>query len=695
MRVVLIAAIAGGVAWSQNGVPRTANDPPPPAKPVPAAPVAPDAIVEAVTHPLDPLTGPELRAVTRILRDEGRLTESMRFSLVTLNEPPKDEVARFQPGGPIRRQAFVVTYDKARNSTFEAVVDLTASKTAAWNEVEGVQPPVLIEEYEQAAAIVQADPRLLAAMVRRGITDLSKVQLDTWAGGGLNLAGLEGARLLRVLAYYRGDGANGYGRPIEGVMAIVDVSAKKVVEFVDRGTFPIPGPGSDPFDAATLGAPRTGLKPLHMAQPEGVSFEVRGHEVRWQNWRFRYALHAREGLVLYGVGYEDGGRVRPILARASLSEMVVPYGDADGLWNWRNAFDQGEYGLGQFAATLIRGEDVPENAVLTSAVHANEVGGEPILRKDTVAIYEQDGGLLWRHMDYLTLKTVSRRGRQLAIHYLFTVGNYDYGLRWIFHQDGTLEAQVELTGILLAKGTADVRCSACEAKEAEGRVTGAGADRQGTVVARTVVAPNHQHFFCFRLDLDVDGPRNRVDEANVLSEPIGPENPAGNGFFVERTPLKSEAEAVRDANPASHRTWRVFQPESRNAQGHTAGYVLEPGPAASPFFRPDSLIARRAGCVAHPVWVTRERSTERHAAGDYPSRVKPADGLPEWSADGESIDGEDLVVWHVLGVTHVPRPEEWPVMPVARAGFRLTPDGFFLRNPALDVAPSAPAPDRK
>jgi primary-amine oxidase len=49
----------------------------------------------------------------------------------------------------------------------------------------------------------------------------------------------------------------------------------------------------------------------------------------------------------------------------------------------------------------------------------------------------------------------------------------------------------------------------------------------------------------------------------------------------------------------------------------------------------------------------------------------------------------DIVVWHSFGVTHIPRPEDWPVMPVESSGFSLVPFGFFDRNPALDVPPPA------
>jgi primary-amine oxidase len=45
------------------------------------------------------------------------------------------------------------------------------------------------------------------------------------------------------------------------------------------------------------------------------------------------------------------------------------------------------------------------------------------------------------------------------------------------------------------------------------------------------------------------------------------------------------------------------------------------------------------------------------------------------------------VLWYTLGSHHIPRPEDWPVMPVERAGFALRPFGFFDANPSLDVAP--------
>ena len=61
----------------------------------------------------------------------------------------------------------------------------------------------------------------------------------------------------------------------------------------------------------------------------------------------------------------------------------------------------------------------------------------------------------------------------------------------------------------------------------------------------------------------------------------------------------------------------------------------------------------------------------------------------EWrDTPGQSyrtIADTDLVAWYTVGFHHIPRPEDWPVMPVAWHSFELRPVGFFTRNPALDI----------
>ncbi|HYN21775.1 MAG TPA: hypothetical protein VE078_12495 [Thermoanaerobaculia bacterium] len=179
-----------------------------------------------------------------------------------------------------------------------------------------------------------------------------------------------------------------------------------------------------------------------------------GNEVSWQKWRFRYLMHPREGLVLYLVTYDDPqGKPQPVLYRASFSEMAVPYGDPSGTWNWRCAFDVGEYGVGKSSGTIAAKLDAPENAELFNAVFANDAG-RPVIYQDVVGIYERDGGLLWKHWETGgdQQNNESRRGRELVVFTIATVGNYDYSINWIFRQDGAIEVESGLTGIMLPKG---------------------------------------------------------------------------------------------------------------------------------------------------------------------------------------------------------------------------------------------------
>jgi primary-amine oxidase len=520
-------------------------------------------------------------------------------------------------------------------------------------------------------------------MRKRGIRDFDKVQIDTWAPG-IMPGDPKGVRLLRAVSYYRGDNAIADGRPIEGVVALVDMNRGKVIEVHDRGVITVPSDSGDFFDAKVVGKRRSVVQPLVMKQPAGASFTVRGHEVRWENWHFRFALHPREGLVLYTVGYEDGGRVRPILYRASMCEMMVPYAEEGPDWVWRAPFDMGEYGLGRMVTTLRRGHEVPEYARLFDVAFASDQG-TTYAGVGVIALYEQDGGILWTHTSPHARRTETRRSRQLVLNVLYTVGNYDYGMKWIFHQDGSLALEMELSGVVLGKATAAKRCPMCEQKpDKTGKITPSGADRFGTLVAPQLLAPHHQHFMCFRLDMDVDGTRNTVSELNVRPLPPTRKEPTPKGFFVEETRLRTENEAQRPANPETHRRWKVFNPTRRNAQGHSCGYVLLPGATAVPLTHPKNTVRQRARFLDHPLSVTRQRAGEMYPAGTYPNQSRGGEGLPRW-VNGEGLENTDVVLWYTVGMTHVARPEEWPVMPVERGGFRLVPHGFFNRNPALDL----------
>lgn len=633
-----------------------------------------ETLAFAADDPLAPLTKDEILSTVQILKDADKASDNTSFSFISLHEPPKREVLSPRPGSSAR-EAFVVLYERNSNQTFEAIVDLTAKKVSSCKEIHGVQPSYLTEDTKIVEDAVRADPRWQEAMRKRGITDLSKVRIDDWAGGYFGDPKEAGFRFRRAISYYGGDPAASTfaAGPVEGVVLYVNLNTKKVFKFLDSGVVPrpkgAPAPGPQAVDH-----PRDALKPLEITNPDGPNFSLQGNEVSWQNWRFRFAVNGREGLVLYTVGYEDRGKLRSILYRGSLSEMVVPYGDPSDAWYFRNAFDEGEDSMGRYANSLEPGTDAPRNATFVDATLADETG-VPFSVPRAVALYERDGGLLWKHFDRDNNENASRRSRELVLSWIATVGNYDYGFNWVFHQDGTLEMQTLLTGIMETKGVDMASATHHAAKE----------KAYGHLVAPNLLAVHHQHFFNFRLDMDVDGTKNSVTEMNTEAAGPSPSNPYKNAFVMKETSLRTELEAHRSLNLASSRKWEIVNPSVKNALGASTSYILVPGENAVSYAAPDSWLRKRAGFINSHFWATAYDPNQMNAAGFYANQSHGDDGLPAWTRANRSLQNSDVVIWYTMGVTHIPRPEEWPIMSVHQAGFKLVPGGFFEQNPAADV----------
>ena len=616
----------------------------------------------AANHPLDPLDNAEIGVAVETVRAAKKLPEGVFFPYVALKEPPKAEVLAWKQGKAFRREAFITVYDRTANLLADTVIDLKKGRVVSWTPRPGEQPNVMLEEFDKFPAVVKADPAWRAAMQKRGL-DPDTVWVDLWAPGPMSEAeSASGKRLLRGLSYATKGNTNAYAHPVEGVVAILDANDRKVVQLIDTGVVPVSSAPGD-FDPASVPAERPGLKPLVISQPDGPSWTRDGHGIRWQGWDFRFALHPREGPVLYQVMF--GGR--SVLYRASLSEMLVPYGDPDSNWSFRNAFDEGEYGIGRMAGPLVAGADAPANASFIDAEFADDLGKTYKLER-ALALYERDGGVLWKHLDMINQRSESRRARELVLTFVATISNYDYQLSWVFRQDGTLAMESGLTGIMLAKGV------------------GSGThNHHAHLVAPGVAAPHHQHFFVFRLDFDVDGPANTVVEHSVRAAPPGPDNPLSNSMLMEEVPVRRESEGARDLDLSAARKWRVLSARRRNELGEPTGYALLAGENSRPYLGEDSPVRRKGRFIEHHLWVTAHDDEELYAAGRYPNQGAPDKGLPEWRKKDRPLEGRDVVLWYNFGVTHIPRPEDWPVMPVHQAGFKLAPSGFFSRNPALDI----------
>jgi primary-amine oxidase len=633
-------------------------------------------------HPLEPLAVDEIAEAVAILRAGAPVEiwddRRFRFVEVSLREPAKAVVLATEAAGDeeeLPREARAVLIDREMRATVEAVVSLGDGRVVAWDIVAEGEATLTLEEILACEQVVRQNPEFQAAMHRRGITDMDLVWVDPWPFGVYDdEADLVGRRLTRGLVWVRSspEDDNGYAHPVENVVVIFDLHEMAVVRIEDHGVVPVPAQNAN-FGPENVGPPRTDLKPIEITQPEGPSFTVDGNLVTWQKWRFRVGFTPREGLVLHTVGWEEDGRVRPILHRAAMSDMVVPYGDPAPTHHRKNTFDGGELNFGALVNSLTLGCDCLGEIHYFDVALADQ-DGKAYAVKNAICMHEEDYGVLWRHMNMRTNQTEVRRSRRLVISSFSTIGNYDYGLFWYLYQDGTIQLEIKLTGIL-----------------STGAVAPGETPRYGQLLNEDgLYAPIHQHFFNFRLDMDVDGPVNTVYEEHAEAEPVGPGNVLGAAFRTVRTPLRTEQEAQQLIDPLRGRVWRVANPQQRNALGEPVAYRLVPHGNVQAMASADSSVAKRATFMTKHLWVTPHDDRERHAAGDFPYQHPGGAGLPAWTAADRPIEATDVVLWYTVGSHHAPRPEDWPVMPVSYAGFLLQPVGFFAANPALDVPPSEP-----
>jgi primary-amine oxidase len=626
------------------------------------------AKAQSAKHPLDGLTAPEHWAVYETLQASGKVDAKTRFPLMQLKEPPKEEVLAWKPGQAMRREALVVV--KQGPQTFEAVVDANGKKLISWTEIKGVQPNLTEAEDEEIDEPVKENAEVQAALRRRGITDYRTVHCGGYGTGYFATAEEQGRRLMRIhCADVRGAWED-WGRPIEGITIMWDENEKKVLRVIDTGVVPVPQAPVN-LDVASVGTLREVPTPIMVQQPLGPSFRVDGQKVSWQNWNFHFRIDRRVGLVLSNVRYLDGDKPRSILYEGSLSEMFVPYMDPDMAWYARTFFDAGEFADG-FSSSLDPGGDCPENAIYFDQVFAN-YKGLPQLKPRAACLFEQPAGIAWRHDGSVV---ESRRARDLVLRTIGTFGNYDYAFDWTFRQDGTIRVRAGATGLDEVKGVKS-RTAADDPAVKE--------DLYGRFIAENAVGVDHDHYFSFRLDFDVDGTANSFVRDRLSVERLPASSPRKSLWVAKPEVAKTEQQAKSRMSMEQPEFWRVINPNVKSPLGYAVGYELMPEDNAMSLLLPEDFPQQRAGFTDYQVWVTPYHEKERYAAGDYPMQSKGGDGLPAWTKGNRGIENTDIVLWYTMGFHHVPHSEDWPVLPTIWHQFELRPVNFFAHNPALDL----------
>lgn len=623
------------------------------------------------THPLDPLSAQELRDVVKHARDTWKLNHTHLFAMVQLHEPSKEQISNWKNFDSLERAAKLMIWNSATSTVIEAVITVEG-KEISFTEIPGAKSPILSTESEKAIKAAKEDKRIISALKDRGVKDVNQVHMETWPIGAQIPKELDdGRRLIWTPMWQRPtELANLYAHPINGLHAIVDLDTGEVVSVENTEIIPIPQtPG--PYRENQTGA-NIKLKDLAIVQSQGPSFSVEGWKVSWERWTLRVGFCQREGLIIHDVKFKDQEKERKIAHRLSIAELVIPYGDPSQGAYRKNAFDTGEFGLGNYTNSLTLGCDcLGEIVYLDAAVTTPDGSIKEI--PNAICMHEEDNGILWKHVD-ADGHTEVRRGRRFVVSSIVTVNNYEYGYFWYFYQDGSIEFEAKLTGIVLT--VADV----------------IGKNHpSATELEPGLWAPYHQHILCARLDLDIDGEKNSVLEVESFAHPQGEKNPYGGAYETKETLFSKEKDSQRVIDPFSGRYWKVVNQQVKNHMDHPVGYKLIPGHTTFPLALPESTIGKKAGFMYKHLWVTKNNDSEKYPAGDYPFQHPGGAGLPEWTKANRNIENEDVVLWYVFGTNHIPRTEDWPVMPVERTGFHLKPSGFFARSPGIDVAPSKPS----
>ena len=685
-RILMVAAVSAATACRHGGGPESGPSSAMVNAPNGAEVEAPKPPPYRVSHPLDALAPSEYAAVARLVAAKLGAEQKALYPLIELIEPPKADVLRWRKGDPITRRARA--YVRSRLANFVATVDLSADRIEGWSPATG-EPMILFEEFIGATEAALKNPELVAALAKRELKPDQVYCLPLTAGNFFD-GETKGKRLMKVPCFLLPKASsNWFSRPVEGLFATIDLNTMSVVSVSDSGVVPIATDAWGYTDAEI--AKRYGLRPPSAAtskRPGKSAVKIDGSQIEWDMWRFHLRTEKRAGVVLSLIQAQDQDRWRSVLYQAHLSEVFVPYMDPGGAFYWRTYMDSGEYGFGLFMSPLRRGTDCPASAMyLPARVHTD--AGDPLQTPDAICIFERKtGDAAWRHFEVFAQEKgpVPAEGRpwtELVVRSASQVGNYDYFVDYVFQQDGKVRIMIGSTGIDAVKGVA--------ARSMQDP-TAADDTRYGTLIAPNLVAPNHDHFFNFRLDFDIDGQANNFMRTALV--PGKPKKGALRRSFweTEMSMPTTEDEAQYRVSYETPAMYHVGNRNTESALGHAPTYMIAPlgGIAYSPLDVANDPPMVRNAYIDKTYWVTPYDPAQRYAGGTYAFQSDGSDSLPSWTKAKRSVDNTDIVVWVTLGFHHVPHMEDWPVMPTMWKGMMLAPFNFFDHNPGITIPSATP-----
>ncbi len=349
-------------------------------------------------------------------------------------------------------------------------------------------------------------------------------------------------------------------------------------------------------------------------------------------WEMCWEMRNAEGIVFHDIYFTPaGGPRRLVLGQANLAQIHVPYDD-----NGARFHDVSDFGLGGTNLDDLTPEDCPNGTLLVNA------------GKHVLCMQIGPRGYAYKYF------AQQLQGSALSLYSVSHVGQYNYVPVWRFIDNGAIEPTIGATGKLqrMNYNSAAVGWPV--------RV-----DQGGQVYAIA-----HMHNYFWRLDFDIDGPQNdQVEEFEFT--------PIDNNYSYQVSVTPFSTETGRTVNPTRMRSWRVRDTVATNSDGHAISYHLDPlrvghihqGPAVEPF-------------TNNQFYVTVNKPCEKYAS--HNPEVQCAADVSRF-VNGESLVGQDIVVWYGITFHHLPRDEDEGMMDAHWDGFQLTPRDWTATNPLDNV----------
>ena len=416
--------------------------------------------------------------------------------------------------------------------------------------------------------------------------------------------------------------------------------------------------------------PNMEVKPgPHIFQRYEPRFSVNGRHVRYMEWSFHFSLNTGLGYQLFDVTFKNQ-RIAYELGPRETAALHSGYNPMHS----SAIYSSGSVALHTFE--LMEGVDCPDGAVFFDS-HVYIDTGKPLYLRRAACLFEWNTGRpLRRHYDSDFSGGYTFAGglkdEVLVFRSIGNIHSHDYLFDYVFHNDGVIEVSNALTGYM--------RATAFHKHEL----------KHGFQIQENVVASLSNHFWNYKVDLDVVGVKNRFSTYDVKLETVNdPWDPSmkSRQKILKRTKRQSEKKALIKYDFDHPKAFLFYNQNVTNKFGNHRSYRILPTHMSKMLYPEKAALTKGMAFAKYQLAVTKQKDNEVSGSSIY-SQSDPFDPVVSFDnlvSDDESLIDVDLVAWVTLGMLHIPRTEDIPTVTTSTttASFFIVPFNYYTEDPSM------------